>query len=297
MSRYSSCDSTRDSIEILPITGSIGAEVEGVDLAHEPTDEQFGQIENALHQHLVLFFRDQHFDPTSQVAFSHRFGPPSPTPFIGTLPEHPEVIEVRKEGDEKSRFVFGGGWHSDFSFLERPPYVTCLYAREVPDFGGDTLWANMILAYESLPEEMRTKLDGLEVLHSGERAYSSKMQALQDLLENMVVANTDEALEVTTHPLVREHPVTGRRGLFISPVYSIGIKGMPDAEAQDLLAELNRHALSEVFTCRFRWRKGSVALWDNRFTQHYALNDYPGKRRLMHRTTAMGEVPLAAGHA
>lgn len=275
-----------------PVAGSLGAEVEGVDLGRPLSPEQVDTIQRGLSDFLVLFFRDQEIGPEQQVAFTRHFGPPHRTPFIETMDEYPDVIEIIKEADEKSRFVFGGGWHSDFSFLERPPFVTCLHAKEVPDFGGDTLWANMILAYEQLPEAMREQIDGRVALHSGERAYSPQMQALQDLLENMKVVNTEEALVLQEHPLVRTDPKTGRKGLFISPVYTVGIKGMPQDEATELLDRLNRHALSEPFTCRFRWRKGSMALWDNRFTQHYALNDYAGKRRHMHRTTCQGERPI-----
>lgn len=279
------------SIHVMPITGSIGAEIKGVDISKPLSDASFESIQMALDEHLVIFFRDQPMTPDQQSQFTRLFGEPHPTPFIKTMKDHPEVIEVIKEADEASRFVFGGGWHSDFSFLERPPYVTCLHAKETPEFGGDTLWANMILAYETLPPEMREKLSTMVALHSGERAYSPRMQDLQNLLENMQVETTDEALVRRQHPLVRTHPRTGKKGLFINSVYTVGIKDMPEDEATELLASLNRHALQEVLTCRFRWRKNSLALWDNRFTQHYALNDYPGKRRQMHRTTCTGEVP------
>jgi len=285
---------SRVPIEISPVAGSLGAEVEGVDLARPLDDETFQAIHDALMEHLVLFFRDQAIGPDEQLAFTRRFGPEGETPFIETLPDHPGVIDVRKEPDEKSGFVFGGAWHSDYSFQERPPFVTCLHAKEVPDFGGDTLWANMILAYEQLPDATKQRIAGLRGLHSGERAYSPRMQALQDLLENMHVTNTEEAEVVRSHPIVRVQPETGRKGLFVNPVYTIGIEGLPDEEAQLLLKDLHAHALREPFTCRFRWRKGSLAIWDNRFTQHYALNDYRGKRRHMHRTTAMGEVPIGA---
>jgi taurine dioxygenase len=284
---------TSTSIRVSPVTGAIGAEIEGVDLSKPLDDIAFGQIRAALIEHLVLFFRDQEFSLEQQIAFTQRFGPSAPTPFIQTMSDHPEVIEVIKEPDEKSNFVFGGGWHSDFSFQKQPPYVTCLRAAEVPDFGGDTLWANMIRAYETLPEALREKADSLTALHSGERAYSPKMQDLQNLLENMTVRNTEEAEALQPHPLVREQPETGRRGLFISPVYTVGIEGMPEDEARTFLEDLNQYALHEANTCRFRWRNNSVALWDNRFTQHFALNDYAGKRRHMYRTTAQGEVPIA----
>ncbi len=280
------------SIRILPVTGTIGAEIEGVDLAKPLADEHFAEIAAALTEHLVLFFRDQNPSLEQQVAFTRRFGPRAQTPFIGTMPEHPDVIEVIKEADEKSRFVFGGGWHSDFSFQKQPPFVTCLRAAEVPEFGGDTLYANMINAYETLPEPLQKRVDGMTALHSGERAYSPKMQNLQNLLENMSVKNTDEACVLQAHPLVRVHPKSGRRGLFINAVYTVGIEGMPDDEAVSFLEGLNKHALNEANTCRFRWRNDSVAIWDNRFTQHYALNDYPGKRRHMFRTTAQGEIPV-----
>lgn len=281
-------------VRILPIAGSLGAEVEGVDLSKPLGEAAFDAIHAALMQHLVLVFRDQNLDPNSQVAFTRRFGPPGETPFIGTLPEHPEVIEVLKEADEKSGFVFGGAWHSDFSFQERPPLVTCLHAKEVPDFGGDTLYANMILAWDELPDDLKRRIQGLRALHSGERAYSPKMQALQNLLEHMKVTNSEEAEVVRAHPLVRVQPETGRKGLFVNPVYTVGIEGMAQGEADALLQKLNAHALREPFTCRVRWRPGTFVIWDNRFTQHYALNDYRGKRRRMHRTTAMGEVPVGA---
>lgn len=282
------------SIGVYPIAGSLGAEIEGLDLRAPLSDEAFAEVQRALDQYLVIFFRDQDISREQQVSFTRRFGPACPTPFIETMSDHPEVIEIIKESDEKSRFVFGGGWHSDFSFQKQPPYITCLRAAEVPAFGGDTVYANMISAHESLPDALKNAIKGRIGLHSGERAYSPKMQALQDLLENMSVVNDAEAEIVQSHPLVRVHPKTGLSGLFINPVYTIGIEGMPDDEAQDLLQELNRYALAEPNTCRFRWRNDSIAVWDNRFTQHYALNDYPGKRRHMFRTTAGGEVPTSA---
>jgi taurine dioxygenase len=284
-------------IRVLPITGSIGAEIEGVDLSQPLTDECFAEIRAAIVEHLVLFFRDQEPSLAQQVAFTRRFGPRAATPFIGTMAENPDVIEIIKEANEKSRFVFGGGWHSDFSFQKQPPYVTCLRAAEVPEYGGDTLYANMIQAYETLPEPLRERVDGMTALHSGERAYSPKMQNMQDLLENMTVHNTEEAEVLQAHPLVRVHPESGRRGLFISPVYTVGIEGMANDEATAFLDGLNKHALHEANTCRFRWRKNSIAIWDNRFTQHYALNDYAGKRRHMYRTTAEGEIPVGIGAA
>ena len=285
---------SQNSIGIYPIAGSLGAEIEGVDLLQPLSDETFAEIGRALDEHLAIFFRDQDISLEAQVAFTRRFGAACPTPFIVTMDEYPDVIEIIKEADEKSSFVFGGGWHSDFSFQEHPPYVTCLRARDVPAFGGDTVYANMILAYESLPNALKNAIKGRNGMHSGERAYSPKMQALQDMLENMSVVNDEEAELVQAHPLVRVHPETGRHGLFISPVYTVGIEGMPDDEAQPLLQELNRFALAEPNTCRFRWRNNSVAVWDNRFTQHYALSDYPGKRRHMYRTTAAGTTPAAA---
>lgn len=281
----------RSSPRALPVAGSLGAEVEGIDLTQPLGDADFAWVLDALLEHLVLFFRDQPMTLEQQVEFTRRFGPPQPTPFVKTLDTHPEVIEVRKEADEKSRFVFGGGWHSDFSFQVRPPFVTCLRAVDVPDYGGDTLFANMIRAWETLPGELKRRVEGRCGIHSGERAYAPRMQGLQDLLENMTVINTPEAEVRQRHPLVRTIPESGRKALFVNPVYTVAIEGLPEAESSALLDALNRHALAEANTCRFRWRRDSVALWDNRTTQHYALNDYAGKRRQMYRTTALGEVP------
>jgi len=284
-----------DSIRVLPVTGTIGADIEGVDLSQNVSAKVFAQIRAALVEHLVIFFRDQDISLDQQAALTRRFGPPANTPFIETMSENSEVIEIVKEADEKTRFVFGGAWHSDFSFQKQPPYVTFLRAKEVPAFGGDTLYANMINAYETLPDALRDKVDNMVGLHSGDRAYSPKMQGLQDLLENMQVNNTEEAQVVQRHPLVRVHPESGRRGLFVNPVYSVGIEGMSAEEGEAFIDGLNKHALHEANTCRFRWRENSIAIWDNRFTQHYALNDYAGKRRHMYRTTAAGEAPVGIG--
>lgn len=279
-------------IGVFPVTGSIGAEIEGINLAQSISDELFDEIRQALTEHLVLFFRNQRLEPNTQIAFTNRFGAPCPTPFVKTMDGYPEIIEVVKEADEKSRYVFGNAWHSDYSFLKQPPYVSCLHAKEVPDYGGDTLFANMILAYETLSHEMKQQLAGLVALHSAKRAYAPDAQTLQDRLENMTVKNTAAALAVIEHPLVRTQVETGRKGLFVNPIYTVGIKEMNPKEADALLEKLYKHALREIFTCRFRWQNRSVALWDNRFVQHNAMGDYLGKRRYMHRTTALGEVPV-----
>ncbi|MCB1739136.1 MAG: TauD/TfdA family dioxygenase, partial [Gammaproteobacteria bacterium] len=202
-----------------------------------------------------------------------------------------EILEIVKEADD--RVNFGGGWHSDFSFKTRPPAGTILQAIEVPPSGGDTLFSNQCLAYETLSAGMREMLDGLNAVHSPVRSYSHDAVARKPRLGMTVVAD-DSAYERHVHPLIRVHPVTGRRSLFCNPTYTVGIEGWTEVESAPLLEQLNRHATRPELTCRVQWAPGTVTMWDNRCCQHNALNDYHGHRRHMRRATVVGEVPLAA---
>jgi taurine dioxygenase len=282
-----------NSIQVKKIADALGAEVHGVDLSEPLDDDTFGAVRQAFTEHGVIFFRDQVLTPEQHKAFSRRFGPFGETPFVKTMDEHPEIIAVIKEASDHKVHNFGGSWHSDFSFQERPPMASMLYAREVPSFGGDTLWTSMYLAYETLSDGLKRTLDGMRVIHSGTRPYGTQGLFARGQGGKAMTVNpsADGDLEVS-HPVVRTHPDSGRKALFVNSVYAIRFDGWTEAESKPLLDLLNSDSIRPEFTCRFRWAKGSLALWDNRCTQHFAINDYDGSRREMHRTTIAGERPV-----
>ncbi len=270
-----------------PVSGTIGAEIGGVDLSEPLDDDTVGAIRRAFLDHHVVFFRDQDLSPDTLRRFGRQFGELDTHPFVEGMDSHPEVIEVVTEPDD--RFNFGGGWHTDVTFLEEPDLGSILQAVDVPSVGGDTLFANQHLAYETLSDTMRAVIDPLVAIHSAgpqyaEGGYSTKSRSMR-------TKNPDRAGETVRHPLVRTHPETGRRGLYVNRAFTTGIEGMRRDESQPLLEQLFTHAVREAFTCRFRWRPGSVAMWDNRSVQHYALYDYRGFRRHMRRITIRGDRP------
>jgi taurine dioxygenase len=272
--------------------GPCGAVISGVDLAAPLADDVVAEIRRALLDHLVVFFREQALDPDAQVAFSRRFGPYSPVPFVQAIPEHPEVIAVVREPSETQGFAFGGIWHSDFSILPEPPMGSILHALEVPPFGGDTIWANQYLAFETLSFGLQQVLRGVSGVHSARDAYSPKMQAVHDLFAGMTVQTSEDANRTQVHPAVRVHAETGREALYVNRQYTIGLDGWWPHEARLLLDHLAAHSTQESFTCRWRWAVGDVAFWDNRAVQHMVMADAAGHRRAMHRTTVAGEVPV-----
>jgi taurine dioxygenase len=274
------------------VAGACGAVVEGVDLAGDLDDAVVAEIRRAVLDHQVVFFRRQRLSARQQVAFSRRFGPFSPVPFIEPTAEHPEVIAVVREATETQRFTFGGLWHSDFSFLGEPPFASILHALEVPPVGGDTLWANQELAFRTLSSGMQGVLRELVGLHSAVNAYAPKMQPIHDSFTGMTVHTSDEANRVERHPVVRRHPETGRLALFVNAQYTIGLDGFVPHEATPILDVAFQHAVRPEFTCRWRWSAGDVAFWDNRCLQHLALADWTGHRRSMHRTTVAGGRPV-----
>jgi taurine dioxygenase len=278
-------------VGVAPIAGACGAVVDGVDLAADLDDAVIAEIRRAVLDHQVIFFRDQRLSPERQVAFSRRFGPFSPVPFIEPTPEHPEVIAVVREASETQSFTFGSLWHSDFSFLAEPPFASILHAIDVPPYGGDTLWANQTLAYSTLSTAMQSMLAGVVGLHSAVNAYSPKMQPIHDSFTGMKVRTSDVAHQIERHPVVRRHPETGRAGLFVNAQYTVGLDGFMGHEAKPILDELFAHAVRPELTCRWRWSIGDVAFWDNRSLQHMVLADYTGHRRVMHRTTVAGDRP------
>ncbi|MFO1014270.1 MAG: TauD/TfdA family dioxygenase [Caulobacteraceae bacterium] len=270
------------SIDIVRSAGALGAEIQGVDLSRDLDNETFDDIHQAFLDHQVIFFRDQNLTPDQHKAFGRRFGPLNIHPYVKGMEEHPEIMEIIKEPSDKVNF--GGGWHSDMSFLPTPSIGSILYAVEVPPSGGDTLFASQISAYEALSPGLKATLEGLNAVHSSEREYSSQGQSAQKR-GSMTVAEADGMIGEAIHPVVKIHPETGRKALYVNPAFTMRFEGWRARESKPLLDYLFDHCRYEAFTCRFRWEKGSVAFWDNRSVWHFALNDYPGQRRHMRRVT------------
>ncbi len=274
-------------IIVEPVSGTVGAVVRGVDLSERLDESMVADIRKAFLAHHVLFFSDQDLSPEAQMRFARYFGELDTHPFVEGMESHPEVIEVITEPDDWLNF--GGGWHSDVTFLEEPDLASLLYAIEVPRFGGDTLFANQHAAYEALSDTMKDLLDGLVAQHSAGPQYAKG--GYSTLSKSMKTKSAKLAGRVVCHPLVRTHPETGKKALYVNRAFTVGIEGMRMDESMALLGFLFDHAVREPFTCRFRWLPGSVAMWDNRSVQHYALFDYRGHRRHMRRITVKGDRP------
>lgn len=275
------------------ITGVLGAEV-FVDDLRVIDDSELAELRAIVCEHECVVVPAQTLSPLEQVEFSHRLGPPADSPFIEPSPDHPEVIKVLKEREDGKAFNFGGSWHSDFSFQAAPPSFTVLHAIDIPPYGGDTLWSSMTAAWNALDPDRRRQLASVHAVHTARDAYSPKMQALHSGLSSMNIVCDESANEASVHPLVTTHPETGKQVLFYNRAYVRDLVGFDDPHEKDeLLAWLHGHTTDARFTMRHRWREGDVAIWDNRSTQHYALNDYSGFRREMHRTTIAGTVPVA----
>lgn len=273
-------------IEIKQEAGAIGATIGGVDLREDLSDNVIGEIRQALLDHLVIFIRDQEITPQQQLDFVQRFGEPDIYPFVTGLDGFPMITPILKKEDETVNF--GGLWHADTVYLEHPPMGTVLYAKELPPFGGDTLFANQYLAYEALSKPLRDLLDGLTGINSA--ASKSAMATRQDRVDEFGTGmDPDEA--VAEHPAVRTHPETGRKSLFVNGAHTTGFKELSDEESAPILQFIFRHQVRPEFCCRFRWQPGSLAFWDNRATQHNPVNDYHGHRRLLHRITIKGDKP------
>jgi len=289
-------------IAVEPLAAAMGAEVREADIAGVD-DETFAEIEDALFRHKMLFFRDQDISHADQEAFSRRFGPFAEDAYTRGVEGYPNVQPVVREADERSRMIFGSGWHTDSPFLARPPAISLLYGVEIPPFGGDTIWANSALAFACLSDTMKSVLAGLRV-HMSMRNVIAEAQAWVEpgdtplgrlaATRNAGPLPDDLAAKVqgSFHPLVRTHPVTGEKSLYCDGTYAIGVEGMTEAESHPLLQFLVGHITQPAFTCRLRWQAGTLALWDNRLCIHQAFNDHPGYRRQMYRTTITGEEPL-----
>jgi taurine dioxygenase len=273
------------TITVAPIAGALGAEIGGIDLSAGLTDETVAEIRRAWLDHLVVFFRDQDVSLDAFRAFARCIGDPVEYPFVKGMDDYPEIITVSKLPHETVNF--GGIWHSDTVYLERPPMATLLIAREVPPFGGDTMFANMYAAYGALSPAMQQMLAPLRAVHSSALADVSKTR--EDRIRD---AGNGEVREYQSeHPVVRTHPETGRKALYVNVAHTLRFAGFTDDESRPLLQFLFAHSVQPELTCRFQWRVGSIALWDNRCAMHNPINDYHGHTRTMHRITLAGDVP------
>lgn len=280
-------------INVQPIAGSVGAEIHGIDLA-ALDDEAFAEIHAAWLEHQVVFFRDQDITPKQQLALALRIGDIHYHPYMRGMDEHPEILEIIKEPSDPR--TFGSVWHTDQMFNPKPAKATMLYAKETPSAGGDTLFANMYDAYDNLSEGMKALVGELKTFNVGDKFKHNggKSRAERYGEGSSMAAKVRDPGNVPTesvHPLVRTHPETGRKALYIGS-HTQSLDGFSDEEADSILSFLREHATRPEFTCRFRWQVGSMALWDNRCVQHCALADYPNERRRMHRITIAGDEPF-----
>jgi taurine dioxygenase len=276
-----------DTLSLSPVASALGVEIGGVDLSRPLGGETVTALRQALLDHLVIFFRDQHLTPEQYFAFARTMGEPMEYPFVKGINGFPLITPIVKEAHERTNF--GGVWHTDTAYLPEPPKATMLLALEVPPIGGDTMFASQQMAYESLSDGMRATLDTLTGINSSVNAAGIRTRVDRDV---PAIGNSGEHGYIAEHPVVRTHPESGRKALYVNRGHTVGFRDWSPEESQPLLNYLFAHQVKEEFTCRFRWRPGSLALWDNRAVLHYPLNDYHGHRREMLRITLKGDRPF-----
>jgi alpha-ketoglutarate-dependent taurine dioxygenase len=299
--KFNNYAATYQHIEARPLAAAMGAEICGVDAA-KLTEGQFQEIRHALFRHKMIYLRNQNLTHSDHEAFSLRFGPFAEDAYTQGVPGHRNVHPLIKQADDKSKMVFGEGWHTDSPFLSEPPSITMLYSVEIPPFGGDTTWANSALAYAMLSETYRRMIDGLKVQFSLRDVLKSVHEAVEvgDSPIGRLAATRDNErlsddlvrkIKGNAHPMVRTHPVSGEKALYVDSTYAIGIEGMLTEESSPILHYLTEYLTQPAFTCRLRWEPNTLAVWDNRLCVHQAYNDYQGHRRELYRTTVSGESP------
>ena len=280
------------TITVVPEANGFGASVTGLDLSRPLPAETLAEVKAAWAKHSVLSFPDQPMSLDALEAFTLQIGPFGDDPFIKPMPGRPNVLELRREADETAR-NFGAGWHSDWSFQTAPPAATLLRSEVTPPVGGDTLFCDSARAYDELSDTMKAMLAPLKAIHSAARPYGSQgLFAQETEKRTMQIISSVEAEKTHPHPLVRTHPVTGRKALFVSPTYTVGIEGLTPMETDAVLGFLYKHLLQPHLHYRHKWRPGMLLMWDNRCTMHYADGGYDGHLRVMHRTTVAGEIPV-----
>ncbi|MCL6690970.1 taurine dioxygenase [Pseudomonas sp. R3.Fl] len=276
------------TLTLAPLSPALGAVVSGIDLRQPLDDAQHQAIEQALLSHQVLFFRDQPLTPSQQAAFAARFGDLHIHPIYPSVPEQREVIVLDTAvTDVRDNAI----WHTDVTFLETPALGAVLAAKQLPPYGGDTLWASGIAAFEALSKPLQRLLDGLTATHDISKSFPQERFGATDA----DLVRLEEARKKNpprSHPVIRTHPVTGRKALFVSDGFTTRINELSAVESRAILDLLFAHVARPEFTVRWRWRENDVAFWDNRVTQHYAVDDYRPQRRVMHRATILGDKPF-----
>ena len=280
-------------ITVTPIAGALGAEIGNVDLAADNPQGVYDEIHRALLENLVIFFRDQDITPEQQLAFARRWGALHQHPFMKGMEQYPDILEIKKLPTDKRNF--GGSWHSDQMFAPKPAMGTILLARETPDAGGDTMFANMYAAYDALSDSMKEMIGKMKAVSSGDNFKSAGGKSRKETAGDhsaMTVRDPAPAEKtINAHPVARTHPETGKKALYTGGHWRY-FEGMTEAESEPLMEYLREHSTRPEFTCRFRWQPGSIAFWDNRCTQHFAIDDYHGQTRTMHRITVCGDEPF-----
>jgi taurine dioxygenase len=272
-------------IEVTPQSAALGAVISGVDLSKEPSKHAMAELEDAFGRYSVIFFRDQNLTPQQHIALAERWGAINVNRFFKPLDGYPQIAQVIKEADQKENI--GGTWHTDHSYDLIPAMGSILCAREVPTVGGDTLFSSMYLAYQALSEDMKKMLADLKAWHSSRHAFGYSVTDSEHY-EDGRLANPGQATQDALHPVVLTHPLTGRKALYVNADFTVRFDNWTVEESQPILDLLYAHGARQEFTCRFHWEPGSIAFWDNRATWHYAMNDYQGHRRIMHRITLEG---------
>jgi taurine dioxygenase len=280
-------------LDVQKIAGSLGAEVRGVDLSQDVSNDVLAEIRAALLDNLVIAIRDQDITPAQQLAFARRWGDIHLHPYMEGMPDHPEILAIIKRPSDTKNF--GGSWHTDQMFSPAPAMGTMLYAKEVPSAGGDTMFTNQYLAYETLSDTMKALASQLRTVCAGDNFKSAGGRSRKERygrdISEMKVKDPGNVQTTSVHPLVRTHPETGRKALYIGG-HVQRFDGMTDEESQPLIDFFMKHSIRPEFTCRVRWQTGTLTFWDNRCTQHFAVNDYPAESRVMHRITVCGDMPF-----
>ena len=272
------------NILINPTSGSMGVEIHNVDLSKELSDSLFSEIRETFIEHGLIFFREQELTPDDHLRFAKRWGEININRFFAKVEGYDQIAEVRKDADQKINI--GGAWHTDHSYDQIPAMGSILLAKETPKIGGDTLFANMYRAYETLSDGMKKTLEAMKACHSSRHVFGAHTGYAE--ASNQRIGNPELATQDAIHPVIITHPESKRKALYVNPEFTVNFEGWTVEESKPLLDYLAEHTTQRENTTRFQWKPGSIAFWDNRCTWHFALNDYPGETRLMHRITVEG---------